>query len=234
MSLIVCPECGHENTEDARYCDMCGIELPLPLAAESSPQTEQGESDDAEELISNTSEAISSEPETPEIPVVATQEINSSYEAEAAKSVAEAEEEPSLAPPVASATVLDWDEPELSSMPSTALEVVEAILVHEETQTQFPIPTEEKLVYLGKLNEEMPVQIDLSQLPNADIISRVHAVIHIEEKNFYLEDAGSLNGTALNGETINPGARFRKQLNTGDTITFGRNRKVDLTFQIQE
>ncbi|ACK72196.1 FHA domain containing protein [Gloeothece citriformis PCC 7424] len=255
MSLIICPECGHENQEDARYCDMCGIELPLPSTAESfSPPEETPESEDLfdeeefapssiidEELSLEQDPELEPEPE-PEIfetPVSETEEMTPPEQEEEMEISEQQDYQPTeetseTVSPVSSATVLDWDEPDLSAEPSTSLEVIHAALIHQETGTRFEFPSGEKLLYFGKTNEEMPVQIDLSSLPDADIISRVHGVIHVEEDTFYLEDAGSLNGTALNGEPVKPGARFRKQLNSGDIITLGRNRKINLTFDIQE
>lgn len=238
MSLIICSECGHENQEDARYCDMCGIELPLSTPAEVSSTTEEIQPDDYEEEVTPVILGVNLEQEVHETPIAEIPEVTP-LEQEEIMSISEEEpqlvaENPEPISPITPATILDWDEPELSSVPSTSLEVIQGILVHPETETRFKFPSGEILIYLGKVNEEIPVHIDFSELPDADIISRVHAVIHLEEQVFYLEDAGSLNGTAINGEPVKPGARFRKQLNSGDTITLGRNRKINLTFEIEE
>lgn len=107
-------------------------------------------------------------------------------------------------------------------------------LVHEETDQRFPLPLAAEHIYLGKKNEDIPIHVELSALANSDIISRIHAVIHVQEGDYYLEDAGSLNGTLLNGEIVKPGVRFRKKLNNGDIITLGRNRTVDLRFELTD
>ncbi|MGK7929962.1 MAG: FHA domain-containing protein [Microcystaceae cyanobacterium] len=107
-----------------------------------------------------------------------------------------------------------------------------AILIHEKTQTRFVLPQDKQFIYIGKANEHIPIQVELSELPNANIISRVHCVIHADEGDYYLEDAGSLNGTAINDESLKPGTRFRKKLKSGDVIILGRNRKIKLRFQI--
>lgn len=31
MPMKKCPKCGHQNTEDAKFCSQCGTPLPLPL-----------------------------------------------------------------------------------------------------------------------------------------------------------------------------------------------------------
>jgi uncharacterized Zn finger protein len=105
-----------------------------------------------------------------------------------------------------------------------------AFVLHEETGTVWTIPTGKKRVYIGKPNPKTEIDFDLSQLPDSDIISRVHAVIHIEEDEFYLEDMGSLNGTSVNGEALKSG---RKRLRGGEMITFGHYRPVNLFFEIE-
>lgn len=125
------------------------------------------------------------------------------------------------------------DEPE-EIVPEPEPEPVapEAALVHTETGQRFEVPLE-NTIYIGKPNEEIPIQIDLSQLPESDIISRVHAVLHHEGDEYFLEDAGSMNGTSLNEEALRPGTRFRKKITPGDTITFGRKRQVSFRFEVE-
>lgn len=94
------------------------------------------------------------------------------------------------------------------------------------------------ILYLGKPNDEIPIQVDLSKLAESEIISRVHAVIHRVSREdqpeaYYLEDAGSLNGTSLNGEPLQAGTRHRKLLQPGDTITLGRKRQINFRFQLE-
>jgi pSer/pThr/pTyr-binding forkhead associated (FHA) protein len=108
--------------------------------------------------------------------------------------------------------------------------VFKAFLLHEETGTLLEISGEKSRFYLGKANPKVTVDLDLSHLPDAEIISRVHAIIYVESDGFYLEDAGSLNGTYLNGENIQSG---RKKLKSGDTITLGYYRAINLFFEIE-
>jgi pSer/pThr/pTyr-binding forkhead associated (FHA) protein len=107
-----------------------------------------------------------------------------------------------------------------------------AVLIHEKTQTRFELSQDKQFIYIGKANEHITIQVDLSDLPNAHIVSRVHCVIHADEGDYYLEDAGSLNGTAINGESLKPGTRFRQQLKSGDLIILGKNRTIKLRFEI--
>ena len=121
--------------------------------------------------------------------------------------------------------------------PATTLEIPEtpnAILIDVETEEEFVLPKDEKISYIGRLNDEFPIQVDLSNINRADLISRVHAAIHYENEVYYLEDAGSANGTWLNDKQIKPGTRFRQELNSGDTIAFGRNQTIELIFNLED
>lgn len=138
--------------------------------------------------------------------------------------------------PIATPTRLEFDEPEIDNTPlkssATTLELPQAVLIDSETGDRFELPTAEKAIHIGRLNDEFPIHVDLSNITHADLISRIHASIHLENDLYYLEDAGSANGTWLNGEAIKPGTRFRQQLHHGDTIAFGRNQTVKLTLEL--
>ncbi len=133
-------------------------------------------------------------------------------------------------------TVLDMpDEPEPEPAPPEPKPPTAWLI--SETGDRFELPMV-PILYLGKPNDEIPVQVDLSKVTESEIISRVHAVIHRINRDdqpeaFYLEDAGSLNGTILNGEPLQAGTRHRKLLKSGDTITLGRKRQINFRFQIE-
>ena len=135
-------------------------------------------------------------------------------------------------------TRLDYEqiesEPPITA-PATTLDIREPILtlIHNESGQKFILPSNAETIYIGRLNEDIPVDVDLSKLPNADVVSRVHCSIHNDFQGYYIEDAGSINGTFLNNEEIKTGARYRKELKSGDLITLGRNRQVKLTFKVE-
>ncbi len=56
-------------------------------------------------------------------------------------------------------------------------------------------------------------------------ISREHAVLEVEQKQVFLTDCGSSNGTYVNGRKIS--AHVKTRLNTGDVITF-----ADISYQL--
>ncbi len=250
MSLIVCPECGHENQLDARFCDMCGVELPAPppLPVSQVPlksefeQIETVSQKALDETVANklvdldvkVDELVMGESTEQPQPKTADLTPNQLLDVQDKMPIKKTEIA-EVSPTLSNATMLDWDPQGFPpTSPPTMPETPRALLIEVETGQSFELPGDLTQIYLGKPNENIPIQVDLSSLVNSDIISRVHALIHVENDKFYLEDAGSLNGTSLNGEIIKPGVRFRKELNTGDSITLGRNRTVNLTFQIQE
>ena len=231
----VCTNCGHENQEDAFYCDECGEELTANHSAEETAPVEELENKDGEMMSEETE--LDTALQSQEIEIAEQTEETEEEVAEAAEAAEVAETAPPL--PIGTATRLEIDEPPKEAIvsPPTTLELPElptAVLTHQETEARFVLPQEEKTAYIGRINDEFPVQIDLSSIPDADLISRVHAAIHLDEENYYLEDAGSANGTWLNGTQIQSGTRFRQQLNPGDTIAFGRNQTVKFTFDLED
>ena len=49
-------------------------------------------------------------------------------------------------------------------------------LYHVQTKTSLQLPLDSTAVNIGKYNNEISPDIDVSNLPNADIVSRTHAV----------------------------------------------------------
>jgi hypothetical protein len=272
---IICTKCGHENQDDAFYCDECGEELKTNTLSSSEEETITSEEPSAElsssEVASDeaevdiplhsdsepepVAESVSTEPEelepvaesvsteSEELEPVAESVSTESEEPEpVAESVSTESEEPeqsTFSLPIGAPTRLEIDEPPIEQIvsPPTTLELPElpkAILINQETGEKFILPSEEKTAYIGRVNEEFPVQVDLSAIAHADLISRVHAAIHLENEVYYLEDAGSSNGTWLNEKQIQTGTRFRQQLNPGDTIAFGRNQTIKFTFDLED
>lgn len=122
-----------------------------------------------------------------------------------------------------------------NASPPTTLDIREPILrlIHIDTGKIFVLPNQKETIYIGRQNDLIPVDVDLSDVPDADVISRVHSTIHVEPEGYYLEDAGSLNGTFVNDQEIETGARYRTQIKSGDTIIFGRNRQLKFTFEVE-
>ncbi len=105
-------------------------------------------------------------------------------------------------------------------------------LLHVQTNTSFELPPNFAIVHIGKPNDQSPPDIDVTNLPDADIISRIHAQIQVEGSNYFIQDLGSSNGTFLNNVKLEP--RTPYQLKLGDKIDLGQGAKVTFIFQIQQ
>ncbi len=102
-------------------------------------------------------------------------------------------------------------------------------LFHLQTNTSLELPANVSVIRIGKPNEQVPVDIDVSVLPDTDAVSRLHAEIHLEGNSYYIEDLGSTNGTFINNTKLISKTRY--QLNLGDKIDLGQESKVTLIFQ---
>lgn len=105
-------------------------------------------------------------------------------------------------------------------------------LLHAQTLTSFDIPPNYPVIRIGKPNEKVPIDIDVLNLPDADIVSRVHAEIIVEENTYHLIDVGSSNGTYLNDNKLEKHTRY--PLNLGDKIDLGSDNKVTFIFQYKQ
>ncbi len=104
-------------------------------------------------------------------------------------------------------------------------------LFHVQSSTSFKLPENQLVIRIGKPNDLIVPDVNISHFPERDIISRQHAEIHVEDGNYYLVDVGSANGTHLNHELLEPKKRYLLKLN--DRISLGKDDKVTFIFQSQ-
>jgi pSer/pThr/pTyr-binding forkhead associated (FHA) protein len=102
-------------------------------------------------------------------------------------------------------------------------------LFHQQTKTSFDLPADYSNILIGKPHNNIIPEIDVSNLPDEDIVSRNHAKIHIDKNIYFIEDLGSSNGTVLNKTKLEPGKRYSLKL--GDKINLGQDKKVTFIFQ---
>ena len=86
------------------------------------------------------------------------------------------------------------------------------------------------MIHIGKPNDRVPPDIDVSGFPDSEVVSRSHADIRIEGDAYYLEDTGSSNGTYVNNTPLTKGNRHK--LRPGDRISLGKGDLVSFLFQI--
>ena len=112
----------------------------------------------------------------------------------------------------------------------TQLQQVTARLVHVKSDTQVELPQNLSVIHMGKANDRVPPDIDVSGFENSEVVSRIHADIRVEGDAYYIEDVGSSNGTYVNGMSLLPGNRHR--LRPGDRVSMGKGDLVSFLFQI--
>ncbi|MFO0054547.1 MAG: double zinc ribbon domain-containing protein, partial [Dolichospermum sp.] len=92
---------------------------------------------------------------------------------------------------------------------NTQLQQVVARLFHVQANQEIELPQNLSVIHIGKPNDRIPPDIDVSGFANSEIVSRIHADIRIEGDACYIEDAGSSNGTYINNLPLLPGNRHR-------------------------
>jgi FHA domain/Double zinc ribbon len=240
-----CPSCGSTVQVDATFCGQCGFNLrsatassnaatgaatgttPVPATVAVEPKP------DIPSLISPDPLVKKSPVSTPNIP----------------------DPDPSALPPTSVSTPLTFSPP--TSQPpiqpsqppiqpnqppiqpsqsvgaplgSTQLQLLNARLIHVQTDRPIELPQNLSVVHMGKPNDRIPPDIDVSGFPNSEIVSRIHADIRMEGDSYYLEDVGSANGTYVNNLPLLPGNRHR--LRPGDRISLGKGDLVTFLFQM--
>ncbi len=112
----------------------------------------------------------------------------------------------------------------------TPLPIQTVSLFHEQTSTKLEINPDLLIIHIGKPNEHIPPDIDVSAFPNSEIVSRSHADLKIEGESYLIEDVGSANGTYINNLPLSKGDRHL--LRSGDRIALGKDNKMTFIFQM--
>lgn len=212
-----CPNCGAPVRSTAVFCGNCGFNLKanpamMPLALgvsmsnhpEVTPDQQYGViASSAEQLEAGQVNLSELESETPDL-----------------------SEEPAYQPSSVTPMVALPTPP----INKTQIQVLKTALLHVQTNTLLELPAQLSVLHIGKPNNIVPPDVDVSGFPDSDIVSRVHADIRIEGDAFYLEDMGSSNGTYVNNLPLAVGNRHK--LRAGDRIALGKGDKVSFIFQL--
>ncbi len=238
-TATTCPSCGASVQSDASFCGQCGFNLQS-----QAPTTEP-------EAVATPISAAASIPDIPPLappePLIALEPISgvvSPPEFEPPLPVEPAMAAPDAALSAPSAPLpspgdipapqainagLPTPEPATNLNGSTQLQFNQAKLLHVQTNGTIELPATLTTVHIGKPNDRLPPDIDVSGFPNSEIVSRVHAQLRIEGDVYYIEDIGSSNGTYVNNMPLPVGNRHR--LRSGDRIALGKGDKVTFLFQ---
>ena len=137
---------------------------------------------------------------------------------------------PEPAPAPAPEPIPATSAPAEATIARTQLQQLMARLVHVQTDAQIELSPTLSVIHIGKPNDRIPPDVDVSGFPNSEIVSRVHADIRVEGDAYYIEDVGSSNGTYINNLPLLPGNRHR--LRPGDRISMGKGDLVTFLFQL--
>ncbi len=201
--MITCPNCEHQNPDGAVQCEACFTPLPQWVKCGNCGHP----------LLSNATFCG---------------ECGAPYPFEGSTTSEEATPPPGN---VSEETSKSPSPPEKSEVsPGTQIQVQVASLLHVQTDSKIELPQGLGIIHVGKPNEQIPPDLDVSGLPSADVVSRIHADIRNEAGIFYIEDVGSSNGTYINYRVLPPGNRHR--LRPGDRISLGKGDLVTFIFQL--
>lgn len=221
--MTTCPTCGASVQADASFCGQCGFslqgtEMP-PAAASSLPATVSPDF----EVPDLTPPDPLVEPDPLAMPSANPPQSESPSEAAVLPEVL-------VAPAVSSVASAPSPMVSGSGGSKTQLQTQIAQLLHVQTNTSVELPVNLAVIHIGKPNDRIPPDIDVSGFPNSEIVSRIHADIRVEGDIYYIEDVGSSNGTYINNAPLPSGNRHR--LRPGDRIALGKGDKVTFLFQI--
>jgi hypothetical protein len=217
-AMASCPNCGMAVQLDATFCGQCGTGLTAGEASVSAPAPTLGEPLGGSNLPNTViagavSPKMSAEPVVsvpPELTVIPAPLPAANLEAESSNSV-----NPAAVPAPPTST--------------TQLQQQRFQLTHVQSSKVIEIPSNLNVVHIGKPNEQIPPDIDVSGFPCSEVVSRVHADIRVDGDSVYLEDVGSANGTYVNHNSLPKGNRHL--LRVGDRISLGKGDLVTFLFQ---
>jgi ribosomal protein L40E len=238
-----CPSCGASIQLDATFCGQCGTNLkpaaeyvaPIPAATTPSLESALPPTIIANPAASNavaTPEPLVPTPDP--IPAVVPVVTPTPAPVEIAAAVAAdpfATPPPISAPEVAAVPVAAISTPvsaPAAGASSTQLQQQGFQLTHIQSGTIIDIPSNVNVIHIGKPNDQIPPDIDVSSFPCAEVVSRIHADLRIEGDSVYVEDIGSSNGTYVNHNVLPKGNRHL--LRVGDRISLGKGDLVTFLF----
>ncbi|PSB27827.1 FHA domain-containing protein [Stenomitos frigidus] len=228
-ATMSCPNCGTTVQADASFCGQCGYNLRT--AASNQPAESVVHSAAAPEAVPVMPELLPLDPLVPPDPLVAPPMAlpDTPVALEAPDPMPAASPIPVISQPSANGEAVAVSPPAQSSS-TTQLQQQTARLLHLQTSASLELPQSLTVIHIGKPNDRIPPDIDVSGFPDSEIVSRIHADIRLEGDAYYLEDVGSSNGTYINNVPLPMGNRHR--LRQGDRIALGKGDKVTFLFQL--
>ncbi len=251
-SLATCPNCGAKVQADASFCGQCGFNLQAASTPSRAPVVEPDEASvptlapdfsipdlppmepleplmPLEPAATKATSSASAEP-APTSSASAAPEMSVTPDEETPETVAyESSAEPTSGSSGGGALGADAGVGFSAPVQPTQIQMQAAQLMHVQTDTMIELPPHLSVIHIGKPNDRIPPDVDVSGFPNSEIVSRIHADIRVEGNAFYIEDVGSSNGTYVNNLPLPKGNRHC--LRGGDRISLGKGDKVTFLFQ---
>ncbi|OCQ94676.1 phosphopeptide-binding protein [Oscillatoriales cyanobacterium USR001] len=230
-----CPSCGSAVQADATFCGQCGFNLhptvstnkpeTLVVGASAIPPTVVSSAMpnpglpvppmESEPVVNTVVAAPNLEKSNVNIPAT----VVAGLEVPVSQSVAQ------VVPPTSPPTVVP-----VTGAAKTQLQQQTLRLIHIQSNTPIELLANLSVIHIGKPNDLVPPDIDVSGFPNSEVVSRTHADIRVEGDAYYIEDVGSSNGTYINNTPLLKGNRHR--LRPGDRIALGKGDLVSFLFQL--
>lgn len=235
-AMSACPNCGAIVQSDASFCGQCGSNLRADGATSASVEPDNAALPNAAPAIAEAPANVPqlSFPDSPAqlltfVPSILVEQIEPPPDLAATVPPAAIEPVEPIEP-VATAGDNPTVVPSSETSTSTQLQKQTAKLLHIQTNTVAELPQGLMVIHIGKPNDRIPPDIDVSGFPNSEVVSRIHADIRLEGDSYYVEDVGSSNGTYINNLPLAMGNRHR--LRPGDRIGLGKGDKVTFLFQL--
>ena len=256
--MIVCPNCNHQNPDGAVQCEACYTPLPAMMSCPNCGAMVQSDASFCGQCGFNLRAAAGPDVSTPTVapdfaipdlpaveplvppdPLPIAPPIAAPLGSASAAAVSPGAEPggaswselpPPPPPPVAPPIAVPLSANPSAALGATQLQTQRASLLHVQTNQVVELPNALLVVHIGKPNDRIPPDIDVSGFPSSEIVSRVHADIRVEGDAYYLEDVGSSNGTYVNNMPLPMGNRHR--LRPGDRISLGKGDRVTFLFQL--
>lgn len=105
-------------------------------------------------------------------------------------------------------------------------------LVHTTLGREFPMRGDVSFIGRRGGTVKPNPEIDLTGIPNDNVISRPHARIYWDSNYicYTIVDEGSRNGSFVNGQLLNPGVAY--QLAHGDVLQLGKDNLVQFSVKL--
>ncbi|MEO0867191.1 MAG: zinc-ribbon domain-containing protein, partial [Cyanobacteria bacterium J06642_11] len=174
-SLITCSNCGAQVQADASFCGQCGHSLapqpnagtpvvapppPLPVDPAASAPELAPDLVEPDPLVSPEPLTVAPPPPLPADPIP-----------ENIPTAVDVHNESAVTPPIP---------PNIAVASQTQIQSLSARLLHVQTDTLIELPAGLDRLHIGKPNDRVPPDIDVSGFPESEIVSRVHANLLIE------------------------------------------------------